>query len=750
MTAPDPATGPEPMPVAATAGEYLGLSPEKRYEIVSQRFPNWLAAEPIEFPAHHPTYGWSCRVEGCQSTLHETSPSHLLCIDHSRRFAEVKDSVSYDDFLAAATPNTSQIYGRALARNADCLVEDCPRERLSRGYCRAHDNSRRRAVNVLGMSEAEWLAKQVPLPPAGACGVIGCVHDKVTSAVLNRIKLTLCNSHIHYLRIWLARRQEPAERTSWSEFFDAPVVAASVSLTGARGQLRLASLPIGLQREIRYALHRHAQIAWRATWRPAALRVVVETLAAAKVDTLNDPEVAEAAATMSRHSQYVLAGIISAARSLLFTAESAKAAGWFDPMLVGAGPYREGGGTNRRKPWDLTHIKQRWLRDVLWEHLRDEALKPTGKSPTAQTIHYRLAGAFLLSTALDQNLADHGDDPLRLGKADAETVKQTWDLWFQEKIPLPHLSTMNQPRVLTEVTRHTLMSSVRIMLRQAREAGRTAATLDPFILSLPEYPGRQKNPRPRPLSYADFQLIVAPESLSKLDGLDLENVGLSDIWFTHAFQGGRIIETLGLRLGCLGIVGLAQPYIWRDIAKIGIVDYGMPCYLPVYERLLRRQEITRARLRHRYRDDLAALDERGRARLEATWDREMPLFPRTNSNYDLTLFVSSSTFREPFNQWLEGLGLSSVTSHQTRATLATSLLNNGAPPALVRQLLGHFSEESLTHYANYNNDTMVRHLRQVWAASPGMDKPGTILLRPTDLNSDNPTAAAARIDLTVV
>ncbi|MGW4125477.1 tyrosine-type recombinase/integrase [Nocardia sp. NPDC004711] len=67
----------------------------------------------------------------------------------------------------------------------------------------------------------------------------------------------------------------------------------------------------------------------------------------------------------------------------------------------------------------------------------------------------------------------------------------------------------------------------------------------------------------------------------------------------------------------------------------------------------------------------------------------MPLFPRTNINYDLTLFVSSSTFREPFNRWLEGLGLSSVTSHQTRATLTTSLLNNGAPPALVRQLLGH-------------------------------------------------------------
>ncbi|WP_433208822.1 tyrosine-type recombinase/integrase [Nocardia sp. CA-107356] len=351
---------------------------------------------------------------------------------------------------------------------------------------------------------------------------------------------------------------------------------------------------------------------------------------------------------------------------------------------------------------------------------------------------------------LEQNRADRGEDPRALGKADAETVKQTWDLWFQEKIPLPVVTPYDQPRVLSASTRQVLMSAVRIVLREARAQGRTVAELDPFILSLPEYPVPQKNPRPRPLSYGDFQLLVAPESLQALDALDIENAGLSDIWLTHAFQGGRIVETLGLRLGCLGIVGAAQPYIWRDVAKAGVVDYGMPCYLPVYERLLRRQKITRARLRTRYRDELAALDERGRTRLEATWEREMPLFPRTNANYDLTLFASAAWFRDLFNEWLQGLGLSSVTSHQTRATLATSLLNNGAPPALVRQLLGHFSEKALAHYASYSDDTMSRHLQRIWAAGPGMDKPGTILLRPTELKADNPAAAAARIDLSVV
>jgi hypothetical protein len=77
-------------------------------------------------------------------------------------------------------------------------------------------------------------------------------------------------------------------------------------------------------------------------------------------------------------------------------------------------------------------------------------------------------------------------------------------------------------------------------------------------------------------------------------------------------------------------------------------------------------------------------------------------------------------------------------------------LDNGAPPALVRQVLGHFSEEALAHYARYSDTTVVRHLQQVWAAGPGMDKPGTVLLTPKDLKSDDPSVAAAHIELSVV
>jgi hypothetical protein len=126
------------------------------------------------------------------------------------------------------------------------------------------------------------------------------------------------------------------------------------------------------------------------------------------------------------------------------------------------------------------------------------------------------------------------------------------------------------------------------------------------------------------------------------------------------------------------------------------------------------------------------------------------LFPRYALNPDLVLPLTRSAFLQHWTEWFKSLGLQGITTHQTRATLATSLLNNGAPAALVRQLLGHVSMESLAHYAQYNNGTVLKHLHQVWAAGPGMDKPGTILLRPADFKADNGAAAEARIDLTVI
>ena len=742
-------------PPIQTATDYVEASAEERYAVISQRFPAWLLAEPIAFPRHHPTYGWACRVAGCDASMKPTYTS-LLCEEHASRYLPVSQSMSVNEFARTAEPSPARVLGWALVRKTRCEICGDKREAQQRGYCTAHAQ-RLRAVLKRGVTESEWRQTTRPLPPfPSKCAIAQCVHDgEIGARGEGSTYAPLCRSHhMHWRRCRLRSSGRLPDEDVWNRWLADACDGAAVHTADSRGEVSIVGLPVLLQREIRYALHRHANTARRTQWRPTDLQVVVNALSQAGVRSLSDPMVADlACAAANKGQRRIWLGLPGAARSLTVTSGTAKSAGWFDPVIVGGAAFPgTQGAEHRRAIWDLTTVSQRWPRDLLWDFLHDVALKPSGKRLSAATIHRRIYGIGLLSRLLRQVRADHGENLALLGRGDAQAVKQLWDLWFREQIPLPSRSRAfkDQGRPLTEHTLHDHMASIRIVLLHSREQGRTDPGMDQFIFGLPEYACPGKNPRPRPLSFGDFELLVSADSLRTLDEVDADNIGLSDIWLTQAFQGGRISETLKLRLGCVGLIGAAQPYIWRDITKVNVIDYGMPCHLPVYERLLRRQSITRTKLRNRYADQLAELDDQARVRLEARWDRTMPLFPGNVQNPDLAIEVSQSRFRKVWTEWFEGLGLSGITTHQTRATLATSLLNNGAPAALVRQLLGHFSTEALEHYARYSDASMIRHLQQVWAAGPGTDKPGTILLRPVDVSTTDGSAAAARIDLSVV
>jgi integrase len=738
-------------PSLSVATDYLGLTAEQRYDVISQKFPSWLLAEPIVFPRHDPTFGWACLVNGCEA-LPARTYTRLLCVGHGGQYRQVKDSIGIEDFARDARPWRAKM-GGALSRWAGCSICGTNREAKRRGYCGAHRISLRSA-RAQGISEIDWRRTQVAFPPLPRCSIPQCVHDGVHCALRGSIATArLCHGHSSHWRSWLKSAGRSPDVRAWDIWSATAATGNYVTPASSRGQVTLTQLPIRLQREVRYAIHRHANTAKRTQWRPRDLQRVVSALVEAEVESLGDQTAAglERVSTRGEGERRVWAGLVFAARSLSVTSSTAKSDGWFDPVIVGAAPFPGSQGSeHRRKVWSLTEISQRWLRDLLWEHLKDEALRPDGKRPGRQTIYRRIRGIALLSNNLRQNRIDHGENPGLLGDADAKAVKDTWDLWLREQIPIPSRSQKTQSILLTEASRYQYISSIQIVLQHGREKGLTEPGFDSFILGLPEFPAPTRSPRPRPLSFGDFQLLISAKALCILDTADREGIGLTDIWLTQAFQGGRIGETLNLRLGCVGLIGAAQPYMWRDIQKVKVVDYGMPCHLPVYERLLRRQSITKAKLRARYANELASLDDDGRARLEASWDRTMPLFPRAFQNPDLVAEASQSWFRDTWTEWFEGLGLSGITTHQTRATLATSLLNNGAPAALVRQLLGHFSEEALAHYARYSDESMTRHLQQVWAAGPGTDKPGTILLRPNDLKADDSSAAVARIDLAVV
>lgn len=758
---------PEETAPLTAAEDFLALSPAQRYTQIKSVFEPWLLTEPIIFPRHHETYGWACDVPNCEAVVGDTAKG--FCVGHAKEYAALRDTMTAAEFAAQATPMSSTTLGWALLRLPACSINRCPRERTSSmaKHCPKHHHLFTTAKDIDGFDEAVWRGQQVPAEPVPECVIEKCAHDGTLFGIKGDAETRICKSH---RRHWFSGAGGRKSGLTWEQWKSATEAGSSVAESSqeTRGTLRLTEIPEGLAREIRYGLHRHSNTAKRTHWRPGQLQDVVDILAAQGTQSLRDSQITALADEYARGSMMrrILLDLPVAARSLTLTAADSREEGWFLPMLVGAPAFPSTtGAENRILPWDLTGISQRWLRDLTWDHLQDAALA-TRNRPSYNTVKGRITGIKLLSVILEQSrndavrdttgnvIATAGSDPARLGRDDAKAVKETWDLWFAEKIPLPSVRHGHrrgrQIGTLTESTRHTFMSGMRTVLNDSREKGRTPEKLDQFIFNLPEYPSHRSVPRPRPIAFNDFQVMVAPDNLSALDDLDINDVGYSDIWMTQAFQGGRIGETCSVRLGCVGMVGHAQPYFWRDMTKIGVIDYGVPCYLPVYERLLSRREKTLGKLRARYANQLDGLTDRQRSQIESEWDRTMPMFPRNTGNPDLTLSVTQDGFRRPFQAWFEALGLTGISTHRTRATLATDLLNNGAPPDLVREILGHISLDALSSYAQYNDSSKLKHLNHVWAAGPGMNKPGTILLKPSDVIAGDAKAAASRINLAII
>ncbi len=589
-------------PLLTSAEDFLGLSPQKRYEQIATKFEPWLLANPIVFPPLHETFGFACRIPKCNGGKAD-SVTRGLCVEHAKGFSAVRHApMSLDTFVTQAVPVVG-IIGWALVRRPNCAI-DCDREIDSQNtnLCGACMAARREARKNPDFDEATWRSTQTPRPAFGVCVITKCVHDGERLSIKGNEGTRLCTTHYQNWKTGKAKRG-----VTWAEWKAATEAGDSVatSVEDARGTVDLSHLPAALAREFRYGLHSHARNARRTEWRPVALRDTVALLVDLGVETLRDPALKSAADNYARGSMMrrILLELPNAARALTVTAQESRDEGWFVPLLVGATNFKD--VHERTVPWDLTQITQRWLRDLTWDHLQDASLATKGK-PGASMVSIRVKGVVLLSAILERICSDAardkdgviiepaGSNPTALGRDAAKAVKDTWDLWFTEQVPLPGMrdGTLNgKPTgVLTKVTRHSYMSGMRTVLNDAHEKGRTPRQLDQFIFNLPEYQAHKPTPRPRPIEYSDFQLMIDPANLAELDFIDAFDVGFSDIWYTQAFQGGRISETCSVRLGCIGMVGLAQPYFWRDISKVGLIDYGVPCHLPVYERLLDRQE----------------------------------------------------------------------------------------------------------------------------------------------------------------
>lgn len=724
-----------------------------KYQTAELTMPEWLKQPILRIPPNHDTYGWACAVSDCQAAL-PTKSLLSLCSIHVERYRTRSTGTTYSEFISAAKPLSAQSIGKALVRNGHCVICGEAREaRDSSPYCRTHHDTLTRAKSN-GNSEQAWLLAQAPLEKFGPCGVPKCRHDgAIRDGSIDG--LSLCELHYHQYSRFRKRTKSQQAVEVWNLYCRSNAAHESTSsIQEIRGTVDLRNHPEPMQQQLRYILHRYSRTDSRSRWRPVTIQRCLDFLAEAGIANLSNAEIIPALSRLQPHAEIrrVVQQFPSLARPLIETESSTKESGIFDPAIVGGNYFSVNGAVkNGTTSFDLTSTSQRWLRDALWNQLKSFSLLPDGKRPSIASVYLQIGGSALFSRLLRTLRTDNGDYPERLTAADAESVGNEFHSWLQEGTPVvPDRVKSGEFSALTPHTHRIYLAAMRSLLSRSHDSGQVPESLGRFIGNLPKIPSPPRTHRPRPIDNATLHSLMDPLNLAELDQLDVGDCGLSDIWLTHLLQGGRIGETLNLRIGAVGLIGNQQPYFWRDITKSGQLDYGMPCHPVVYERLLLRREKTLKLLKERYHDELAEIDAAKRLTVLREWEASMPLFPSRIKNLDHTVAYQYSSFRKLWTQWVASLNIEGLTTHRTRATMATTLLNNGAPAELVRQVLGHFSFDSLAHYARYNDSNVVEQLRRVWAAGPGMPIAGQVLLSENISTAFEDSNSFSPIDLSAI
>jgi hypothetical protein len=284
----------------------------------------------------------------------------------------------------------------------------------------------------------------------------------------------------------------------------------------------------------------------------------------------------------------------------------------------------------RTSRFDLTVIGQRWLRDLVWDHLAGLLQSPRCPRTACSFDNLRRAsvelGAFL---AVDAPGGGHDPAALR-----AEQMRRfIADQRRRERDGLPSIGITKaggRPSVVTATTRGLVFNGLRAMMRAALDTGVVDQLgLDrQFVTALPAgegLPVRRRRPFPDEVARA----LADEANLHRLaERYDPFDHGLRDIWETLIATGRRIGEVLDVRWDCIGRYG-GLAMFWHDQTKVGNLDAGIRIPERVWERLHARQRKTldRSTARHGYRPD-------GEQRAQ------LALFPSPRSNPGGTVSLS--------------------------------------------------------------------------------------------------------------
>ncbi|WP_280344953.1 hypothetical protein [Nocardia neocaledoniensis] len=151
-----------------------------------------------------------------------------------------------------------------------------------------------------------------------------------------------------------------------------------------------------------------------------------------------------------------------------------------------------------QRHFDLTTIPQRWLRDLLWEHLAELLRSP--KCPRSRNTFDTLRracnelGAFLAADAPEE-----GHNPRLLGEAHAQRfVADQRHRELHGLVALGVVTANGKPATVNTISRRITFNQIRKILFRALETGRAAEIgLDPgFIAAFPSGGPRTRSGNP--------------------------------------------------------------------------------------------------------------------------------------------------------------------------------------------------------------------------------------------------------------
>ncbi|NJP33744.1 hypothetical protein [Micromonospora thermarum] len=549
----------------------------------------------IRIPRNHPALHWNCLISGCDGYIKRQE----LCANHATRWYEA-EAAGMDrlEFLRTAPLVKAR---RRLNAPTGCRVPRCgrPAERsMLVGVCTFHRNRWLEFSGSVRVSDDDrferWLSAQEPCASFGRC-VASCCDD------LARSPLGLCEDHEKLYR--RAGRpggaRLPANWFRWFERHGQRVLVdyddesvfrrwrREVQPAACPGQISLHGLSPLIRAELKWGLFSYTQRSDHTRWwMHSILRVVRSCRGLA---CLADVNLDGAGA----HERMIVNEIRRDLETVYVTPSESKAAGYIDFEHFG----RRISKLNSK--FDLTLIPQRWLRDLLWDHLADHLRSvdnPRGRNTYfAIRVAVQELGAFLGAAA-----PAAGHDPALLAAEHVDQFVADHRRRARDRLPALRPSYNTKSPVVTDVTCKNTFDVLRRIMRAALEAGRTEpiGLARAFVVAFPTGDKRAFRPR-SPYTDDTARALADPVNLGLLAQADVTDRGVRDIWETIIVTGRRAGEVVGLRLDCVGIHN-GVPLLWHDQTKVG--NYNEAIRIPdyTYQRLRERQHATIARFEQRY------------------------------------------------------------------------------------------------------------------------------------------------------